>query len=122
MKRIIVNVVIILCFAALAYYCYDAGKSYNVMLENLAYTVDGVEHPGIEALQVTIDGQGDPIFMLEGDQMPGTAAGKKHALKIEILDEDDKVVETKVVPFHILDLGDKLSINVARAYALGKVN
>lgn len=122
MKRIIVNIVLVLCFAALAYYCYDAGKSYTVMLENVAYTVDNVEYPGIEAMQVTIDGSGDPIYMLEGDQMPGTTTGKKHTLKIEILDEEDKVVETKVVPFHILDLGAGQSINVARAYALGAVH
>ena len=122
MKRILVNIVIVLCFAGLAYFCYDEGKSYNLILENLSYTVDGVEHPGIEAMQVTIDDSGDPIYMLEGDQMPGVAAGKKHNLKIEILDEDDKVIETRKIPFHILDLKGKFSINVARAYALGKVN
>lgn len=122
MKRILVNIVIVLCFAGLAYFCYDEGKSYNLILENLSYTVDGVEHPGIEAMQVTIDDSGDPIYMLEGDQMPGVAAGKKHNLKIEILDEDDKVIETRNIPFHILDLKGKFSINVARAYALGKVN
>ncbi len=122
MKKILVNTVIVLCFAGLACFCYDQGKSYNLILENLPYTVDGVEHPGIEAMQVTIDGSGDPIYMLEGDQMPGVATGKKHHLKIEILDEDDKVIETKDVPFHILDLKGKLSINAARAYALGKVN
>ena len=119
MKRILVNIVIVLCFAGLAYFCYDEGKSYNLILENLSYTVDGVEHPGIEAMQVTIDDSGDPIYMLEGDQMPGVAAGKKHNLKIEILDEDDKVIETRNIPFHILDLKGKFSINVARAYALG---
>ena len=116
MKRILVNIVIVLCFAGLAYFCYDEGKSYNLILENLSYTVDGVEHPGIEAMQVTIDDSGDPIYML------GVAAGKKHNLKIEILDEDDKVIETRNIPFHILDLKGKFSINVARAYALGKVN
>lgn len=79
----------------------------------MSYTVDGVEHPGIEAMQVTIDDSGDPIYMLEGDQMPGVAAGKKHNLKIEILDEDDKVIETRNIPFHILDLKGKFSINVA---------
>lgn len=122
MKRIIVNIVIVLCFAALAYYCYDAGKAYNVLLENVAYSVDGVEHPGIEALQVTIDGRGEPIFMLEGDRMMGVTSGKKHTLKIEILDEEDKVVETRLVPFNMSDLGDGAAVNVARAYVLGKMN
>ena len=122
MKRILVNLGIVLFFVVVAYVCYDRGKSYTLILENLPYTVDGVRHPGIEAMQVTINGQGDPIYMLEGDQMTGVASGKKHILRLEILDEKDEVIETKEVPFHILDLEGKNSINVARAYALGRVN
>ena len=122
MKRILVNVIIVLCFAGIAYFCYDEGKSYTLLLENVPYILDGKEYPGVEAMQVTIDGAGDPVYLLEGDQMPGIAAGKKHTLKIEILDEDDKVVESRELSFHILDLGDKRSINTARAYAIGKVN
>ena len=121
-RRILVNAVIVLFFAGVAWFCYDMGKSYSLILENLPYAADGVQHPGIEAMQVTIDGQGEPIYMLEGDQMPGVAAGKKHVLRLEILDEKDEVVETRDVPFHILDLEGKNSINVARAYALGRVN
>lgn len=121
-RRLLVNAGIVLFFAALAYLCYDMGKSYTLILENVPYTVDNVEYPGIEAMQVTIDGQGDPIYLLEGDQMPGVAAGKKHILRLEILDEKDAVVETRELAFHILDLEGKNSINVARAYALGRVN
>lgn len=123
-RRFVVDAVIVLCFAALGYYCYDAGKTYNVILANAPYTVDGVQYPAIEAMQVTIDGEGDPIYLLEDDSMVGSTSGKKHTLKIEILDEEDKPIEgqTKLIPFTMDQLGADMVINVVKAYALGKVS
>lgn len=122
-KRFLVDVAIVLCFAALGYYCYDAGKTYSIILSNAPYAMDGTEHPAIEAMQVTIDGKGDPIYLLEDDSMVGSTSGKKHTLKIEILDEDDKPIDaqTKVIPFTMDEVGSDMTINVVRAYALGKV-
>ena len=123
-RRILVDCLIVVIFAAVGWFCYDAGKSYNIILENVAFTVDGIEYPGIEAMQVTIDGRGEPIYMLEDDRMVGMASGKRHTLMIEILDEDDRPIEeqTKMVTFTMKDLGPELTINTAKAYALGKVN
>lgn len=120
-KRLLVNAGIVLALALLAWYCYDAGKSYRVRLENVAYLENGVEQPALEALNAIIDKGGKPFFMLEGDITFAPAVGKAHDLIIEILDIDDKVVETKVIPFDISDLDENLVLNVARAYNEGSI-
>lgn len=121
MKRVIVNMVLVLCLAGLGFYCYTAGKSYTLLLENLPYSLDGVEYPGIEAMQAQVDVRREPIFLLDGDRMPTTVVGREHTLIVEILDEDDKVIDAKEIEFSITDLGGTLSINATRAYAAGKV-
>lgn len=119
-KRILVNLGIVLVLAAVAVYCYNAGKAYKILLENLPYTENGVEQPGIEALNATIDDQPKPIFMLEGDRTMITAVGREHRLKIDILDMEDNVVESKAIEFSISDLGESMSLNVVRAFREGK--
>jgi hypothetical protein len=117
MKRTLVNVGIIIVLALVGYYCYDTGKSYKILLENLPYIAeDGREQAAIEALNATVDTQINPIFMLEGDRTVATAVGKTHVLKIEILDIEDKVIDTKSIRFTMRDLGSPPTLNVVRAY------
>lgn len=120
-KRLLVNACIVLVLGLIGWYCYDSGKAYSVILENLPYkTADGVEHPSLEAAQAYIDTQTDPTYLLDGDRIVGTAVGKIHSVKIEILDENDKPTETVVIAFKITDLGPKRELNVAKFYAKAK--
>ena len=74
-RRILVNLLIIIVFAALAAYCYDIGKAYDLVLSNTKVTVDGKEYAPMEAVQVYIDDASEnPVFLAEDDQMVGTAA------------------------------------------------
>lgn len=121
MRRTIVNTLIVLVLAGLAWYCYDAGKSYKILLENLPYAENGTDYEALEAINATVDEAGKPIFMLPDDRSFVSAVGKKHVLKIEILDIEDNVTETKLVEFQIKDLGKERALNVVKAYHLGKV-
>lgn len=117
-KQIMVNICLILVLTGLGWFCYQGGKTYDILLENLAYQADDVEQPALEAIYAYLD-NGRQIFMLEGDRTVAPGSGKQHVLKIEILDGDDNVIETKEIPFTMADLGGKPAINVARAYRQG---
>lgn len=117
-KQILVNICLILALTGLGWFCYQRGKTYDILLENLAYQADGVEQPGLEAIYAYLD-NGKQIFMLEGDRTIASGSGKHHLLKIEILDENDKVIETKEISFTMSDLDGIPAINVARAYRRG---
>lgn len=121
-KRILVNAAIVVVLALIGYYCYNSGRAYNLIVENLPYTAaDGTEHPGIEALQVYIDDQSAPVYLLEGDRLVATAVGKGHTLRIEILDEEDKPIESISVPFTVAELkGTPRELNVAEYFYKGK--
>ena len=81
--------------------------------ESLAFTsADGQEHPALEAVEVFIDGN-DPVFLLEDDSGTGDATGRKHTMVIELLDENDKPIESRTITFSIAELSENLEINVA---------
>lgn len=120
-RQIFVNIGLVIVLIVLGTLFYQGGKSYDILLENLPYQVDGEEQPGLEAIYAYIDG-GKQIFMLEGDQTMASGAGKSHVLKIELLDEEDNVMETKEIAFSMSDLGQAATINVARSYREGSIH
>lgn len=117
-RQILVNVLLILLLAGLGWFCWRGGKSYSLLLENLPYGEDGTAQPALEAVNVTI-GNGKAIFMLDGDRTATKVMGTSHMLRIDILDEEDRVVETKEIPFSMDELGDPATLNVARAFREG---
>lgn len=120
-RQIFVNLGLVLVLALIGWVCFTTGKAYKIVFENVPYVVDGKEEPALEALQVTIDQRKDPLYLLEDDRMVGTVVGKTHSMLIELLDEDDRVTESRTVSFSIEELGDRLEINVPRAWATGKM-
>lgn len=121
-RRLWVNLGLVLALTLIAVLCYHTGKAYNVIMQNVPFTTaDGVEHPALEAAQVTIDNQTAPIYLLDGDRMVGTAVGNEHTLKIEILDDEDKPTDTVVTTFKMTDLDEaKRELNIAKLYAIAK--
>lgn len=121
-RRFWVNLGLVLVLTLIAVLCYQTGKAYNIIMQNVAFTTaDGVEHPALEAAQVTIDKQASPIYLLDGDRMMGTAVGNDHTLTIEILDDEDRTTESLVVTFKVTDLDTtKPELNIAKLYGIAK--
>lgn len=120
LKHILVNCVLVVLLICLGAWCYTQGKTYKIILGNYAFTsADGEEHPALEAVEVFIDGQ-DPVFLLEDDSGTGDATGRRHTLVIELLDENDKPIESRSTTFSIAELGSKLEINVAEFWLKAK--
>ncbi|MDL2267139.1 hypothetical protein LJC46_04025 [Desulfovibrio sp. OttesenSCG-928-G15] len=114
-KQLLVDSVLVCILILAGLFCYRGGKSYDILLENLPFELNAEKHPALEAAYAYVD-NGKQIFMLDGDRTMASGLGMKHVLKIELLDPEDKVIETREIPFSIEDLGDKPSLNVAKAF------
>lgn len=77
MKRIIVNLAIIFVFAALGWYCYDHGKAYDFIVENVACQDDGQSVEAMEAVQVSIDSGEGKILMPTTATRPSRSAAAR---------------------------------------------
>lgn len=122
-KMFIVDLIIIAAFVALGCFCFVTGKAYDIMLENKNFVENGVTFEALEAVNVTIDAQEKPIYLLNGDMAAGNAVGLSHTLKIDVLDESDKAIpdKTKVIKFTIKQLGTKRLLQIPKIYKTGKI-
>lgn len=98
-RQIFVNVVIVLALVAIGIYCYNEGKASDLFIDNVPYDHDGEMLQPFEAVQVSVDGVGEPLFLVEGDRGAVTVPGRKHVIVVEELDDDDKVLKTHRVSF-----------------------
>lgn len=112
LKRIAIFAALIVCLVGVIYWCMTTGKAYDVILENLTVTEEGVEYPALEAVHLIIDKQ-DPVLMLEGDRIIGTAVGLKHKITINLLDAQDNTIESRSFKCDVRKLGTPPSLNVA---------
>jgi hypothetical protein len=118
-KRVCINLGLVLCLAGLIAWCVLTGKAYDIVLENTPTTVAGAEQPALEAVHVIIDKQ-EPVLMLEGDRIISTAIGIKHKIRIDVLDENDKVLESRSHTYIIRDLGTPPTLNIPAVFAASK--
>ncbi len=103
-RQILVNLLIIVAMVALAMFCYANGKANIVFVENLPFDHEGATYEALEAIQVTADDSGSPLFLLAGDRGAVTLIGTSHVLVIEELDDNDNVIGTHKVNFKSSDL------------------
>ena len=118
-KRISINIGLVICLIGVVAWCVLTGKAYDIVLENTPTTIAGTECPALEAVHIVIDQQ-DPVLMLEGDRIVSTAIGIKHIIRIDILDENDKVLESRSHSYNVLDLGLSPKLNIPIVFAESK--
>lgn len=121
MKRVLVNLAIIFVFAALGWYCYDHGKAYDFIVENVACQDEGQTVGAMEAVQISIDsGEEKILYADDRDQAVAIGSGT-HRARIDVLDMNDKPIEgqSRVFAFKLSALGKKPVLNVPFAYRHG---
>lgn len=117
-KRISVNLVLFTLLVLIIVWCVKTGKAYNIILENQAITLEGVEYQPFEAIYVSFGKK--PELMLEGDIIVKRAVGTLINLQVDVVDDDDKVLESRIVSFTLEELGDTLRVSVPVLYAKAK--
>ncbi len=121
MKRVLINAALLIVLALTILWCFTTGKAHNIMLENLQTTSEGVEYQPFEAIYINFGN--NPTLMLEGDIIIEQVKGKKLSMQVDVVDEDDKVLETRTISFNINEItNDKneLRMNVPLFYAKAK--
>ena len=98
-KQILVNILIVAAMTVLAFFCYTTGKANIIFVENIPFEHEGATYDAFEAIQVTADGTGSPLFLLAGDRGRIALVGKSHVLVIEELDENDNITGTHSINF-----------------------
>lgn len=114
-KRVLVNTILLIVLVLAILWCFKTGKAHNIILENTPVILDGVEHKPFEAIYVSFGK--DPKLMLEGDIIIMRAVGSKINMKVDVVDSDDKVLESRTISFTLDDIGEKLRLNVPNFYA-----
>lgn len=121
LKRLFVDLTLAGLLALLAFYCYNNGKAYDIIMQNDAAVVGEKRYAGMEAVQLSIDG-GAAKTLYDGDIDQMTAVGTgAHKLRIDVLDLEDRPIagQSKVFQFRLRDLGNKGILNIPYAYAAG---
>lgn len=98
-RQILVNLLIVAAMTALAFFCYTTGKAKIIFIENAPFDHEGTTYEAYEAIQVTTDDTGSPLFLLPGDRGKASLVGQAHVLVIEELDENDNITGTHSVSF-----------------------
>ncbi|MBN1333827.1 MAG: hypothetical protein JW971_08670 [Synergistales bacterium] len=101
-KRMTVNFGIILFFALLAIFLYNSGKGYDLLLDNQTVNIDGIIFEASGTVRVSVDG-GEPIELWIDDRGMTTVRGKKHSIRIEVLDENEEQVISSVEKSFVID-------------------
>lgn len=114
-KRVSVNLALFIFLVLVIVWCVRTGKAHNIILENKVIAIEGVEHQPFEAIYVSFGKA--PELMLEGDIIIKRAVGTAINLQVDVVDDDDNVLESRVVSFALEELGDSLRINVPAFYA-----
>lgn len=120
-KRILVNLVIILIFAVLGWYCYDHGKAYDFFVENIPYTENGQMIESMEAVQISIDSGEEKILYADDRDQAAAIGSGTHKARMDVLDMDDKPIKGKsrIFVFKLSSLGRKPVLNIPFAYKNG---
>jgi hypothetical protein len=102
MRRILVSALLLAALVGLGFYCYDAGRAYDLLVDNHDITLGENTYSGERDVNVILDAN-EPLEMAPQDTMVSTVAGKKHTITVEILDENYEVVETVTGKFTLKD-------------------
>ncbi len=121
-RRILINLAIVVVFAAIGWFCYDNGKAYDLILDNMPYSVGGVEIDALEAVQVKIDGGEEKVFYADDRDQAVAIGSSEHTIRIDMLDLDDHPIpgQARIYTFRVQDLGESRSLNLPFAYENGK--
>lgn len=115
-KRILVNAVLLALLVLVIIWCFRTGKAHNIILENVVVSADGIEYQPLEAVFVDL-GQ-KPELMLADDVIVMRAMGSDLiTLQVDVVDDDDNVLESRVISFALDEIGEDLRISVPIFYA-----
>lgn len=95
-RRWTIRLLLVLALVGIAFWMFEIGREFDVLIDNEAVTINDREYPNVQYANVVLDGEGKPLFFEADDRLIRKMAGKKHTLRVDILDDDQETV-TKTV-------------------------
>lgn len=119
-RRLFMDLLLVLAFAALGFFCYSNGKAYNFILDNTAYSAEQLE--AMEAVSVSVDGGAPKVLYADDKDIAVAVGGGEHVMRIDTLDLQDRPIdgEGREYSFSLQGMGKRPSINVPFAYKNGR--
>lgn len=116
MKGWIIKSILILAIIVLAVFLYTIGKGHVIFVENNTFTIKGETYEPYNLVRVTLDG-GEPVELKKPrGRSLGRAkviiTGINHKIKVEILDDEETVLETKEAKFRIKNNVEEFLLNI----------
>lgn len=92
-KQIAVNLGLVLLLTLLSIFLYISGKGYDLLIDNQTVILNGMTYEARGTVLVYVDKQ-EPLELLIDDRDISSVIGKKHRIKVELLDEkEEKVIK-----------------------------
>jgi hypothetical protein len=94
----VIRAALVAALVAVAFAMYSIGKEHNVLLDNRAVTIDGVEYAALDTLALSIDGV-KKNDIKAGDRAAHKMVGRKHKITVSVMRPDktpEKTVERAV--------------------------
>ena len=82
MRRMTVNVGLIIFFVIFSIFLYNAGKGYNLLIDNKAITMDGKDLAPYPWVRVNISTARKPVFLKAGGRDVLFVVGKSHTIHV----------------------------------------
>lgn len=92
-KQIAVNLVLVFMFMLLSMFLYISGKGYDLLIDNQTVILNGMTYEARGTVRVYVDAQ-EPLELWIDDRDISSVIGKKHRIRVELLDEkEEKVID-----------------------------
>jgi hypothetical protein len=92
-RRLVIRFALIAALVSAAFLMHSIGKEHNVMLDNKAAVIGGIEYAPIEALSLSVDGV-KKSDVKAGGRAAHKMIGKRHVITVGILRPDKTVEKT----------------------------
>ncbi len=90
-KQIAVNLGLVFLFILLSIFLYISGRGYDLIFDNQTVVLNGVTYEAKGIVRVYVDEQ-EPLQLWIDDRDISSVIGKKHQIRIELLDENEEEV------------------------------
>ena len=101
-KQIAVNLVLVFMFMLLSMFLYISGKGYDLLIDNQTVILNGMTYEASGTVRVYVDAQ-EPLELWIDDRDISSVIGKKHRIRVELLDEKEEKVIDSIEKDFIID-------------------
>jgi len=92
-RRWTIRLILLAALVGVAFWMYEIGKEYSVLIDNETVTIGGNEYAAVGYATLTVDGDdAKPLSFEADDRLVQKMVARSHTLSVNILGEDGETV------------------------------